>query len=473
MLRLPTSLLLLACGQVSSAANIHVPKDHATIQAAIDSAASGDTILVDAGRYSERVRLREGITLRSSGDDSPGQRTLKRAEETIIDGGGKNGDRPGVAMAEGSTLDGFTVTNVGVFDEAYWKKHFDTQGEELGDDEGSTQAEGTVPAVSIRGANCTVTHNVVHHNGDVGIAIVGVKGHRTAPVVLRNISHRNLGGGIGVAEQAEPLIRGNTCTENLRAGIGCRNADPQLLDNACTGNVRAGIGCREGSRPLIRGNTCTHNRRAGIGIRMSGTSPIVEKNICSNNERAGIGLRDGATAVIRANQCLENKLVAIGVTEGCTATIIGNTLVRTEGGAPPLIGIRDASTATIEANTLSGGGVAAVLVQGKAVIADNSFTGNQSGQKLAIWVWDNSTATISENSFTGYATAVKATKARLVILGNTISNFRSSGIVVADSTSPPYIVDNIAVASEPGATAVKVTGTSGVVDGNTVKPARE
>jgi len=197
MLRLPTSLLLLACGQVSSAANIHVPKDHATIQAAIDSAASGDTILVDAGRYSERVRLREGITLRSSGDDSPGQRTLKRAEETIIDGGGKNGDRPGVAMAEGSTLDGFTVTNVGVFDEAYWKKHFDTQGEELGDDEGSTQAEGTVPAVSIRGANCTVTHNVVHHNGDVGIAIVGVKGHRTAPVVLRNISHRNLGGGIG------------------------------------------------------------------------------------------------------------------------------------------------------------------------------------------------------------------------------------------------------------------------------------
>ena len=33
-------------------------------------------------------------------------------------------------MAEGSTLDGFTVTNVGSYDEATWKKHFDSKGEE-------------------------------------------------------------------------------------------------------------------------------------------------------------------------------------------------------------------------------------------------------------------------------------------------------------------------------------------------------
>ena len=32
-------------------------------------------------------------------------------------------------MAQGSTIDGFTVTNVGLYDDAKWKKHHATQGE--------------------------------------------------------------------------------------------------------------------------------------------------------------------------------------------------------------------------------------------------------------------------------------------------------------------------------------------------------
>ena len=72
-------------------------------------------------------------------------------ETTILDGGGEAGNAPGVLMAEGSTLDGFTVTNVGVHDDAVWKKHFDSHGEDLGDEEGSVQAEGTTPAISIHG----------------------------------------------------------------------------------------------------------------------------------------------------------------------------------------------------------------------------------------------------------------------------------------------------------------------------------
>ena len=51
-------------------------------------------------------------------------------------------------MAEDSRIDGFTITNVGAYDDALWKKHFASYGEELGDDEGSVQAEGTRPAVS-------------------------------------------------------------------------------------------------------------------------------------------------------------------------------------------------------------------------------------------------------------------------------------------------------------------------------------
>jgi hypothetical protein len=140
------------CGQTT----LRVPADYASIQAAIDSTQPGDCVLVAPGHYLERIRLRPKITVRSAGGDGTGKLGLARAEVTILDGGGDNGPEPGVAMAEGSTLDGFTVTRVGSYDEALWQHHHDTHGEELGDDEGAVQAEGTTPAISIRevGMHC-------------------------------------------------------------------------------------------------------------------------------------------------------------------------------------------------------------------------------------------------------------------------------------------------------------------------------
>jgi hypothetical protein len=495
------------------AANLRVPQDHKTIQAAIDATSTGDMVTVAAGKYPERIRLKPGIILRSDGDDAQGTDGLKRAEATIIDGGGKEGKLPGVVMAEGSTLDGFTITNVGDYDEVLWKKHFDSHGEELGDEEGSVQAEGTLPAISIQGVSCTVTHCIVHHNGDVGIGILGKEKTTTAPLIIGNFVYRNMGGGIGVAEGAEPIIRGNTCKENLRAGIGCRKANPIITDNVCFQNIRAGIGCREGSKPVMRGNKCYQNRRAGIGIRMEGTAPVVEANECYENDMAGIGCRDGASPILRnnvcrknkmagigcngakplivgnecrenemagmglqgkavatiqQNKCIDNKLVAIGVTEESTATITDNELSRT-GGMPPLIAVKDGSTATIRDNRIKGGGVAAVLVQGNVTISGNTFTGIGEKQGNAIWVWENSTTTIADNAIDGYRAAVNASKATVVITGNTVKNFQGTAIIVKESQKPAYVHGNTASSADPKAKVVNVLGPSGIVEANVLK----
>lgn len=510
MMRLLLTLIIIAFAQPVLAATIRVPQDHKTIQAAIDASSTGDTILVAAGKYSELIRLKPDIILRSEGNDSQGTDGRKRAEATVLDGGGKEGTHPGVVMAEGSMLDGFTITNVGAYDEATWKKHFDSQGEELGDEEGSVQAEGTNPAISIQGVSCTVTHCIVHHNGDVGIGILGKENTKTAPLITGNFVYRNMGGGIGVAEGAEPIIQGNSCKENLRAGIGCRKANPIIIDNVCFQNIRAGIGCREGSKPVMRGNKCYQNRRAGIGIRMEGTAPVVEGNECYENEMAGIGCRDGASPIIRnnicrknklagigcdgasplivgnecrenemagigmrgkgaasiqGNKCVDNKLVAIGVTEGSTATITENELSRT-GGMPPIIAVKDGATATIRDNRITGGGVAAVLVQGKAAVSGNTFAGVGAKQGNAVWVWDNSTATISDNTFDGYRAAVNATKATVVVTGNSIKNFQGAAIIVKDSHKPAHVHGNTATSADAKAKVVDVQGPSGVVTEN-------
>lgn len=513
MRTLRLTLIAVLAAQPAFAATFRVPQDHKTIQSAIDASGTGDTITVAPGRYPERIRLKPGVILRSDGDDARATDGLKRAKATIIDGGGNTGTLPGVMLAEGSTLDGFTITNVGAYDEVIWKQHFDSQGDELGDEEGSVQAEGTIPAISIQGVSCIVRHCIVHHNGDVGIGILGKEKATTAPLITGNFVYRNLGGGIGVAEGAEPIIRGNTCQENLRAGIGCRNSSPIITDNVCFQNVRAGIGCREGSKPVMRGNECYRNRRAGIGIRMEGTAPVVEANACYENAMAGIGCRDGASPILRNNvcrknnmagigcngarpiivgnecreneqagigiqgnavatiqnnKCLDNKLVAIGVTGESTATITDNALSRT-GGMPPIIALKDSSTATIRDNRISGGGVAAVLVQGKATVSGNTFTGIGEKQGNAVWVWENSTATIRDNSFDGYRAAVNASKATAVITGNSIKNFQGTAIIVKDSQKPAHVYGNTATSTDPKAKAVDVQGRSGIIDENVLK----
>jgi len=492
------------------AATIRVPQDCKSIQAALDRCQPGDTILVAPGKYRERIHLKPGIVLRSAGDSSRGNDGLKRAEATVIDGAG-TGKLPGIVMAEDSILDGFTITRVGTFDDAIWKKHFESQGEELGDEEGSVQAEGTFPAVQIHGVSCTVSNCIVHHNGNVGIGILGKAKARTEPLITGNIVYRNMGGGIGVADGAEPIIRGNTCRENLRAGIGCRKANPIITGNVCFQNVRAGIGCREGARPVLRGNKCFKNRRAGIGIRMEGTAPLVEANECYENDMAGIGCRDGASpvlrnnlcrknkmagigcrdgakplivgnecrenrqagigvqqramALIRGNKCLDNQLVAIGVIGKSTATISDNELSRS-GGKPPIIAVKDGSTASISDNRIAGGGVAAVLVQGKASLSGNIFTGAGKGQGNAVWVWENSTAAISSNSFAGYRAAMHATKATVHVTGNTIKQFQGAAIIIKGSRQPAHVFGNTGTSADANARMVDIDGPAGVVADN-------
>ena len=244
-------------------------------------------------------------------------------------------------------------------------------------------------------------------------------------------------------EGTAPVVEENECYENEMAGIGCRDfASPILRNNICFRNRMAGIGCRDGARPLIVGNECRQNALAGIGVQKK------------------------AAAIIRGNQCLDNKLVAIGAIGESSALITDNEFSRI-GGVPPMIAVKDDSNATIRHNRISGGGVAAILVQGRATISGNTFTGIGAKQGNAVWIRENSTAAISDNAFGGYRTAVNATKA--TVTGNTVNQFQGSAIIVRESRQPAHVYGNTAISVDPAAKVVDVQGLSGVVEQNTLK----
>lgn len=81
---------------------LHVPAQFAGIQAAIDAAQPGDTVLVAPGTYHEHVVLKSGVRLQGSG-----------AEQTTLDGDGQSVSIVDADQARDASVRGFRFINAG------------------------------------------------------------------------------------------------------------------------------------------------------------------------------------------------------------------------------------------------------------------------------------------------------------------------------------------------------------------------
>jgi len=235
---------------------IHVPADQPTIQAGINAASNGETVLVAPGTYKENVNFNgKAITVKSSGG----------ASVTIVDGGGI---APVVTFASNETsnsmLSGFTLQN----------GYSSTYPEEGG-------------GIEVESASPTISNNIIQNNqginggGGIGLGFA-------SPIIENNLIRNNTqssqfsggigGGGISIrgastAQIVRNTIQNNTWPTAFGGGISLFGAGSVLIENN-----------------LFIGNTCYDSGNAiAMANDVSGTV-IVQNVFTGNNSTNGSSL---------------------------------------------------------------------------------------------------------------------------------------------------------------------------------------
>jgi len=233
--------------------NVDGTGDAPTIQAAADSSAQGDTVLVAPGIYFENIYLEDkGIVL--SSESGP--------EVTTLDGS----EGPSATIyfigAEDAVIEGFSIRN--------------RNGE---------YAVG----IAIDGGRPIIRNNILRENESRGIHCEG-NGIIESNLFVDNGSEYQRGGAIHIAyfgHDDTPSVRGNIFRNNQgREGAAIyMSIDEGIIENnlfVFNEAVDGSVICCD-SAHLIAGNTLYGNRAdAGTIAFINVTSPNVENNIIAN-----------------------------------------------------------------------------------------------------------------------------------------------------------------------------------------------
>lgn len=238
------SVLFLAVPASERAATIHVRPTTGTLQAAIDAAASGDTIRIHAGTYSEAIQITKPLHIVGDG-----------AADVMIDGGCGSLTALDV-LADKVLLKGVTVTGG-----THYALDMDDRDQVAIVENIFLQSCGTEEyGVNVfHSTNIRINRNQASGYGDAGIYIGGSD------------------------PDAHIIVAKNTCSNNFR-GITVEEVqaggESVILDsNRTFSNISVGIILEASDGVRIRYNTVRNNGDVGVLLDDSDVNRIIGNKI--------------------------------------------------------------------------------------------------------------------------------------------------------------------------------------------------
>jgi parallel beta-helix repeat protein len=328
-----TGLLLLPLRAALAGATLLVPQQFATIQAAVDASANGDTILVQGGVYPENVSVtsRDSLMLRGKG-------------KVTIDAQGV-GVGLSLTFCTNSRVERIGVSNAGVYGINLVQTHgttlFKCRVDHSGDDGVHVQTCTTLTIDS-----CTITES-----GDTGITLGD---GAAAPADACHVVHNKLSGTVTDGVQV---------TGNGNSIIGNVSTQAQFYA------YRIGDGSAS-SQNVFAGNKALQPQ---YGIDLHGSGNLVSGNTIVHPAQDGIDLLDGSDDFVAGNRIIS---AAYGISVGLTTTDImlsKNTVIHPAQEGLSLIGYGFVA----DGNVVKGSGHDGIALYGSdGLCANNRSTGN-------------------------------------------------------------------------------------------------
>lgn len=268
---------LILFSPVASAATIYVTTDQSTIQAAIDSALEGDSVIVENGTYTgegnKNLDFRgKAITVQS--ENGP--------ENCIID---CEGDGIGFSIKNGegtdSVISGFTITNGG----SYYAGGIECKNSSsptitncniIGNSSigfgGGISCVSSSPTIT----ECKIEQNLASINGG-GIFCQNSSATITNCIIKQNTSSGS-GGGIYCRDFSNISMVNCLIVDNSgNGGVYCYLSSPTILNCTISRNVASisgGVACIEQSSPIITNSIIWDNIAEEI-YQDSSSEPVV------------------------------------------------------------------------------------------------------------------------------------------------------------------------------------------------------
>ena len=405
--------------------------DYDTIQAAVDAAEDGDTVLVQPGTYTESVIVDKDIAV--AGDGSPDEVTLRIGDDAptfIFDGGDSewpyglslmSADAAvsdltvsGPSQAIAVLIDGGSPIIAGLLIDL-----------EPFEDEGGERIIGMAFMV-LGGATPSIRDSSWDAYFDIGDG--------AGPTIEGNVITANV---ISVNGPGTTTVRGNTFLDGAETSAS-DGAIGLIEDNEFSGG---GIGIDTGSDMIVRGNDIRDAEENAISIERA--SALIEDNTVVGAE-VGIQVDYGIDVTVRGN--------AIESTGGCGITIGGpgtdvvatGNVVRTSDTG---ICTSTSAAATIEDSDLIGNGTGIKLNSEDVHVSSNRIHENDVGLRILV-----GSPTIVGNTFTGNRAGL-AFGPRPVTPTLTDNEFCENEVLVEvpDGTEPPALDGNEICEDAPAA----------------------